>query len=182
MVTAHPELVTARLTFGATRRTAASMFLDDIRHYMYEGDTALHIAAAAYGRPLAARLVELGADVHAINRRKQTPLHYAVDGGPGSPTWDPRAQTQTVETLITAGADPNAGDAGGTTPLHRAVRNRCAAAVKLLLDRGADPRRKNHRGSTAADLAKLTTGRSGSGSPAAKAQQALIVGLLAARR
>jgi len=68
------------------------------------------------------------------------------------------------------------------TPLHRAVRNRCAAAVKVLLDRGADPSRRNRNGSTPAQLAKLTTGRSGTGTPEAKAQQAEIVRMLATTR
>jgi hypothetical protein len=71
---------------------------------------------------------------------------------------------------------------GGVTPLHRAVRNRCAAAVKALLDGGADPRRKNGNGSTPAQLAKLTTGRGGTGASEAKAQQAEIVQMLAASR
>ena len=69
-------------------------------------------------------------------------------------------------------------DQGGTAPLHRAVRNRCAAAVAALLDSGADARRRNKSGSTPMRLATLTTGRGGSGSPEAKAQQAEIVRLL----
>ena len=85
----------------------------------------------------------------------------------------------TIACLIAAGADPNAADLGGTTPLHRAVRNRCAAAVAALLDGGADVRRKNKRGSTAAQLATRNTGRGGTGAPEAKAQQADIARLLA---
>jgi hypothetical protein len=100
---------------------------------------------------------------------------------PGSPRWNPRAQAATIACLIEAGADPNAADLGGTTPLHRAVRNRCAAAVAALLDGGADARRKNKRGSTAMQLATRNTGRGGSGTPEAKAQQAEIVRLLAQR-
>jgi hypothetical protein len=64
------------------------------------------------------------------------------------------------------------------TPLHRAVRTRCAAAVRALLDGGADPLRANGNGSTPLKLATQTTGRGGSGSPAAKAQQEQIVQLL----
>jgi hypothetical protein len=67
---------------------------------------------------------------------------------------------------------------GGVTPLHRAVRNRCAAAVQALLAAGADRRRKNGSGSTPAQLAKVTSGRGGTGSPEAKAQQAEILRLL----
>ena len=62
--------------------------------------------------------------------------------------------------------------------LHRAVRNRCAAAVEVLLIGGADPARDNGRGSTPMKLAEMTTGKGGSGSAAAKEQQAEIVRLL----
>lgn len=77
------------------------------------------------------------------------------------------------------GADPDAVATGGVTPLHRAVRNRCAAAVRALLDAGADPHRANNNGSTAIMLAQWTTGRSGSGSPEAKAEQEKILSILA---
>jgi hypothetical protein len=181
IVEAHPELASAKLVVGASREAAKTHFIAEIRHYMYGGDTALHIAAAAYRTALVGELVALGAAVDAANRRRQQPLHYAVDGGPGG-HWEPAAQVATITALLDAGADPNAVDMGGVTPLHRAVRNRCAAAVKVLLDRGADPHRKNGSGSTPAQLAVLTTGRPGTGAPEAKAQQAEIVQLLAAGR
>ena len=98
------------------------------------------------------------------------PLHYAVDGGPGASHWDPDAQADTVRTLVALGADTDAADTNGTPPLLRAVRNRCADAVAALLDGGADPHVTNAKGSNAMDLASRTTGRGGSGSPAAKAQ------------
>jgi ankyrin repeat protein len=112
------------------------------------------------------------------NRRGAEPLHYAVDGIPGSRYWNPGAQAATVAALIEAGADPNAIDKSGVAPLHRAVRTRCAAAVEVLLDRGADVRRKNNNGSTPMQLATANTGRGGTGSPEAKAQQGEIVRLL----
>ena len=74
--------------------------------------------------------------------------------------------------------DPNAADAGGATPLHRAVRTRSAAAVRALLDSGADPRRNNKSGSTPMRLSQVNSGRSGSGSPEAKDQLEEIVRLL----
>jgi hypothetical protein len=52
------------------------------------------------------------------------------------------------------------------------------APVKALLEGGADLRRKNNSGSTAILLATQNTGRGGSGSSEAKAQQELIVQLL----
>jgi ankyrin repeat protein len=98
---------------------------------------------------------------------------------PGASHFNPPAQTATIATLIEAGADPNATDKHGVAPLHRAVRMRCAAAVKALLEGGADPMRPNRNGSTPMMLAGKTTGRGGSGSPEAKAQQQEIVRLLA---
>ena len=81
--------------------------------------------------------------------------------------------------LVEIGADPNARAAGGVTPLHRAVRNRCAAAVQALLEAGADASLTNDSGSTALALTEWTTGRGGTGSPEAKHEHELIVQILA---
>jgi hypothetical protein len=171
-------LASACFEQGATRQDPMTYFLTAISHYLYEGDTALHAAAAAYQYEIARKLIAAGADVRARNRRGAEPLHYAVDGGPGSPTWNPGAQGATVSVLIAAGADPNAVDKSGVTPLHRAVRTRCTAAVKVLLESGADVRCRNKNGSTPMQIATRTTGRGGSGLPEAKAQQSEIVRLL----
>jgi hypothetical protein len=171
------RLVAASPTL-ATERATGDVYLEEITHYLYGGDTALHIAAAAYQHDVARELIAMGGDVHARNRRGAQPLHYAADGAPGSRAWDPHAQAATIAGLIEAGADPNAVDHSGVMPLHRAVRTRCAAAVKELLDGGADPRRTNGSGSTPMDLAMRNTGRGGTGSPDAKAQQQEIIRLL----
>jgi len=173
-----PALANARLEEGATRQAAKENRLAGIGHYVYKGDTALHVAAAAYRADIARRLIALGGDVRARNRRGAEPLHYAADGMPGSPLWDPIAQAATVACLIGAGADPNAMDKSGVTPLHRAVRTRCTGAVRALLEGGADARRKNKNGSTPMLLATITTGRGGSGSPQSKAEQIKIARLL----
>jgi hypothetical protein len=178
LLDASPALATSSLAHGATRQGARGFWLDGIEHYVYRGDTALHVAAAAYRTKLVEDFLRRGAEVDARNRRGASPLHYATDGGPGSRTWNPRAQRGTIERLLDAGADPNAVDKSGTMPLHRAVRNRCAAAVAALLAGGADTDATNGRGSTPAKLATWTTGRGGSGSPEAKAQQDEIVRLL----
>jgi len=178
---ASATLGSARVEVGATRAAPQAYYLEAIGHYLYAGDTALHIAGAAYRPEIIGLLLAAGADVSARNRRGAQPLHYAADGLAGSPRWNPPAQAATVRGLIRAGADPNAGDRSGVTPLHRAVRTRCAAAVRALLDGGADPRQANGNGSTPLDLATSPTGRGGSGSPPAKAQQAEIIGLLGGR-
>jgi hypothetical protein len=176
-----PELARQAATIGATRENAEDYFFREIRHYVYGGDTALHMAAAAHRVEIARSLIDKGASLGAKNRRGAEPLHYAVDGGPRAPTWNPEAQQAIVELLIGAGADVNAVDKGGVTPLHRAVRNRCAMAVRALLALGADARRKNNSGSTPLDLAKVSSGKSGSGTPEAKEQQAEILKLLSKR-
>ncbi len=175
-----PALATAQVAVGTSRASSGEFFLEGCAAYVYAGHTALHVAAAAYEIDVARALVAAGADLRARNRRGAEPLHEAVNGEPGSPRWDPPRQAAMVAYLIEAGADPNAVAAGGVTPLHRAVRNRCSAAVRVLLDRGADPRRPNDAGSTAITLAGQTTGRGGSGSAEAKAEQAEIVAMLSA--
>jgi hypothetical protein len=175
---ATPALATASLVQGATRQHAVEFMLPTIGHYVYAGDTVLHVAAVTYQPGLVDDLAAAGADVDAENRRGAHPLHYAVDGNPGSARWDPIAQRDTVAALLRRGADANAADANGTPALLRAIRNRCASAVAALLDGGADPNLTNGRGSTARQLATKTTGRGGSGSEEAKAQQLEILELL----
>jgi ankyrin repeat protein len=138
LLAASPALARACFAEGATRQVAQAYFIDEIGRYVYAGDTALHIAAAAYQTEVVRKLIAMGAAVSARNRRGAEPLHAAVVGAPGLSWWNPRAQAATVACVIEAGADPNAVDKSGVTPLHRAVRTRSAAAVKILLDHGAD--------------------------------------------
>jgi hypothetical protein len=178
LLAASPGLARACFVEGATRQSPKPHFIDEIKCYVYAGDTALHMAAAAYQAGMVQQLIALGADVKARNRHGGEPLHAAAVGGPGSRTWNPTAQAATIACLIAAGADPDAINKNGVTPLHRAVRTRCAAAVKALLEGGADARRKNNSGSTPELLAVHNTGRGGTGSPEAKAQQREILLLL----
>jgi ankyrin repeat protein len=175
---AAPTLATATVQGGATREHARAFFLEDIKHHAYEGDTALHVAAAAYQPALAQALVACGAKVDARNRRGAAPLHYAADGGPATPWWNPQAQAAVVAFLIGAGTQPNVEDNSGVTPLHRAVRTRCTPAVTALLANGADACRRNKSGSTPLHLAVQDTGRGGAGSPEARDQQAAIIRVL----
>jgi ankyrin repeat protein len=173
-----PGLATAAMHTAASRADPDTYFLDAIRHHVYAGDTALHIAGAAHDRATAEMLVGRGGAVRARNRRGAEPLHYAVDGAPGAPHWDPDAQRSVVEYLIEVGADPNARDAGGVAVLHRAVRTRCSEAVRALLEHGAEVRTKNTSGSTPLHLAVQNTGRSNSGTDASKEEQRRIIEIL----
>ncbi len=174
---ASPALATTASDVGATRQEASAFFFADIAHYLYAGDTALHMAAAAFRREVAEVLVAHGADCRAKNRRGAQALHYAADAN----RWNPTAQAATIEYLLSVGADPNALESAGVAPLHRAVRTRSLAAVRALLDGGANSRQSNKAGSTPLHLAVQNTGRGGSGSPQAREQQAGIIRLLLER-
>jgi ankyrin repeat protein len=170
-----PGLVRQSLATGATRQNARDYFFADIGHYLYAGDTPLHAAAAGHRKSIAELLIKAGADVAARNRRGATPLHYAADCGPNRPRRNSSAQVETIVCLLDAGADPHAFDKSGVAPLHRAVRQRCAGAVDILLRKGAAVRLKNKNGSTPLHLAVQNTGKGGSGSPDAKKMQKQII-------
>jgi hypothetical protein len=178
LLAAAPPLPTASFHGGATRSSAKESFIQAVLRYIVAGDTALHFAAAAYQPEIAKKLLAAGADVRARNRFGDEPLHAAAAGFPGSHHWKPEAQAATISCLIQAGADPNAASKRSVTPLHIAVRTRASIAVRTLLDLGADPSRKNKNGSTPTLLANINTGRGGTGSPEAKAEQLEIQILL----
>jgi len=169
LLTADPSLVTARFA-------EARYYDDKIFHWLYVGDTALHLAAAGYRVEIIKLLLAAGSDPNAsMNHRNSSPLHYAADGYISGPAWDPEEQVQTIACLLSAGADVNAQDKNGASPLHRAVRTRCASAVRFLLKAGSDPRLRNKPGSTAFHLAVQNTGRGGSGTDEARTAQREIL-------
>ena len=171
-----------RKLLGADPRLATSLietarlYQSKIFHWIYVGDTALHLAAAGYRVELVQLLLAAGADPNATtNHRQSGPLHYAADGYITGPVWDPRRQVATIRCLLRAGAEINAQDKNGAAPLHRATRTRCAAAVKCLLAAGSDARLRNKSGSTPFHLAVQDTGRGGSGAEVARAAQRQII-------
>ncbi len=167
----------------ASQGVETATFYDKaIFHWLYVGDTALHLAAAGYRVKIAQQLLAAGANPNsAANHRRGTPLHYAADGYIIGPAWNAIDQVAMLRCLIEAGAAIDFQDKNGATPLHRAVRTRCAAAVKYLLESGCDPMIKNKPGSTPFHLAVQNTGRGGSGSAAAIAAQRAIINEFRAR-
>jgi hypothetical protein len=161
------------LAMGGTDKARLELTLP---HWIYAGDTALHVAAAGYRIEIAKMLLAAGADATAAkNHRRSQPVHYAADGSLENPAWDAKRQVQMIRLLLDAGAEVNAQDKNGATPLHRAVRTRCAAAVKFLLEAGANPKIANKPGSTPFHLAVQNTGRGGSGSERAREAQREII-------
>src|SRR5262249_55394881 len=125
------------------------LYNSGILHWIYVGDTLLHLAAAGYRVEIVRLLLASGADPNAAgNHRRSSPLHYAADGFITGPAWDAKRQVETIHCLLKKGANIHLQDKNGATPLHRAVRTRCAAAVKSLLQAGSDPTLQNKPGST----------------------------------
>src|SRR5262245_44932664 len=168
----------ARLATRPFRR--AKLYDSDIFHWIYVGDTFLHLAAAGYRVEIVRLLLAAGANPNATsNRRRSSPLHYAADGFITGPAWDGRKQVETIQCLLAHSANLHLQDMNGATPLHRSVRTRCAAAVRCLLQAGADPTARNKSGSTPFHLAVQNTGRGGSGEAAAiNAQREIIQAFL----
>ena len=154
-----PSRITAA---AAAQRMEEDLFVAELYHMLYRGDTPLHLAAAGLRYDAARVLLAAGTPVNAVNRRGATSLHYACDPRPLSPTWDPGAQRRIIELLVSAAATVDQPDRGGVTPLHRAVRARSPAAVAALLSAGADPHAATSKaGSTPLHLAVAPTGASG---------------------
>ncbi|MBX7074048.1 MAG: ankyrin repeat domain-containing protein [Pirellulales bacterium] len=59
-----------------------------------------------------------------------------------------------IKAFVDAGADVNARNEAGNSPLHETAIRGAADVVKLLLDKGADAAAVNHDGHTAADVAE----------------------------
>ena len=105
------------------------------------GRTPLHVAAAFHFGPVVELLLNAGADKDARTTKGKTPLLEATRPGerhyhpPGSSA--PEASTEpfvehVVELLLKAGADKDARDRGGNSPLSLAKQAGHARVVALL--------------------------------------------------
>jgi ankyrin repeat protein len=112
------------------------------------GRSELHYAAfEGRAADVAAYLQEHGDEVNSADKSGFTALHFAAQ--------EQHAAVAVV--LIEAGADLNARNRFGNTPLSVAlfaVRDRDGAVVRALLDAGADPDVENNYGVSARGLAE----------------------------
>ncbi|HYO80007.1 MAG TPA: ankyrin repeat domain-containing protein [Bryobacteraceae bacterium] len=101
------------------------------------GSTPLHHAAGFSNLSMLKLLLDDGADVNAANRRKATPLFWAI------------ADAAKVGLLIERGADVNARTVEGRTPVYQAaVIGKGVPTLRILLAKGASPDTKTLPGST----------------------------------
>jgi truncated hemoglobin YjbI len=147
-----------------------------VRGRYSSGRTLLHEAAANGGLAIVQLLLELGADPNAADHFGQPPLYYAgnlcaaaaggdvvralVEAGANVNAHDGvkrctalhmaarRGYVPVAAALVDCGADIEARDRAGDTPLRRAVNCGKADVAALLLSRGADPHSVGSRGLT----------------------------------
>ncbi|RBR27024.1 uncharacterized protein FIESC28_00096 [Fusarium coffeatum] len=96
------------------------------------------------------RLLEAGANIEAVNKKKYTPLHRAV-----------RSQVEeNIRILVKHGADLSAQDDDGFTPLHVAAATCSLKICEILIDGGSDLTMKDRRGMIPLHMACYEAGRS----------------------
>ena len=176
MVAADAPLHTALR--AATRDRFMSMIEHDrsnVRLLGSRGQTLLHEAAMAGEAEFAAVLIHAGADPDAKEPEGHTPLYRASTGEvarvllaagasvdvPSGPTQGTalhqaarRGCSSVASALLDHGANIDARDSKGQTPLRRAVNCRKLQLVQLLVRLGANPHAKDNRGVTPLDVAR----------------------------
>ena len=142
----------------------------------YLGYTPLLLAAKFADADIERALLDAAADPSIPAKSGITPLMAAAGLGSGGATRrgvnvlstygrvssaDEEKDTfDAVRALLDRGANPNAADSTGSTPLFGAVAKGFNTVVQLLVDKGADVNAVNKRGQT---LLKLTSGGGGRG-------------------
>jgi uncharacterized protein len=112
-----------------------------------DGWAPLHLAAAFGGPQATALLLTHGAHVHRFSRNpmRNQPLHACIALS---------RDLETARILIEQGADINATQAGGYTPLHQAAAAGLEELTRLLLEAGANPNCVCDQGKTPRDYAR----------------------------
>lgn len=112
-----------------------------------DGWAPLHLSSGFAGPDAVKLLLEHGAHAHQVSRNPQRnqPLHAAVTLGDSE---------ETVRLLLGAGADVNAVQAGGFTPLHQAAAAGKLAMIAVLLESGARRDTRCDQGKRPCDYAR----------------------------
>lgn len=95
----------------------------------------IHFFAASGDWPGVCEAIRAGQDVNGVDFGKWTPLHWGVDMGAVAGAGQ---REEVVLTLIAVGANLDAKDFEGSTPLLRACMSGSENLVRLLIAAGAD--------------------------------------------
>jgi|GEM_PF-6960084 len=106
------------------------------------------------GMVVIKKLIELGADVNALTKKGETPLHAAIE-----------CDRHVVSLLIEAGAKVNLGDNAGRAPLHWLVRSIYPekddlVMMRVLIEAGAKVNLADNDGQTPLHMAANMSNRS----------------------
>lgn len=138
-------------TVGDAARIRTLVAKDRTTVNAWSGDGFFALGLAAFfKRPEVVKvLLESGADVRMASRPLGfTPLHSAVADDAGEVTKD------IVKMLLDKGADPNAKNANGSTPVHTAAFTGNVPVLEMLLEAGGDPQAPDKEGRSPLDLAR----------------------------
>ena len=113
----------------------------DLENRLPTGESPLHLAAQCGLEDSVRILLESGSEVEPKNREQNTPLHFAI-----YPILSPlelyeiapEASFRTCRILVTNGADINAANKLGLTPLVLGIKTHNDAVVDFLLEKGTD--------------------------------------------
>jgi cytohesin len=121
----HKEVVTVLIAAGA----------DVNARHVEGGSTPLHYGVITNRRDVVELLLAKGADLRARDRAGATVLHLAAN----------RGYEELFLDLLGRFEGPDVEDASGATPLEEACWRGQAGIVKILLERGANPKRRHPR-------------------------------------
>lgn len=124
---AEVDVFTAAATGRVAELEKALEVPGAVTAYSYDGWTPLHLAAFFGQLGAVERLLNAGADIHAVSRNslKNTPLHAGTAG----------KHSDVALRLLEAGADPDVVDSGGHTPRRIATENQLSAVVASIASR-----------------------------------------------
>lgn len=135
----------------------------DVNERGPKGMTALHLAASHGDSEKVDKLLDCGANIEAQDEFGRTPLHHVCGRqAPSTPMQaigkllfksEISAYSECAENLIDRGANVNATDGDGWTPLHYSAMHANSKVAETLVENGANLAMTDKLGMSAQDVA-----------------------------